>query len=347
MTNLDYCKSTLRRVSRTFALNIAFLRGDLHKSILTAYLFCRIADTIEDTIFRDSSTQKALLDSYKNIFDSGSVTVEKTLSWIADYHAAAKTINSTDDHNLVSNAERVIELYLTLPDPYQEAVNECIHEMATGMLCTLERKENQPSKLFFSKTIEDLNKYCYYVAGTVGVLLSRLFFVHSQAITRHIWENLKDRAVSFGLGLQLTNIIKDCWVDQKRGWCYIPEELVRQSGIDPDDFFLPQHRLKAQLTINELIQRAANHLDEALTYTLTIPRREVRIRLFCLLPLLLAIQTLIEAKDNLKLFTDDKVKISRLQVKKTIRNAFFFCWSNQAISNYYNSFRKQLQQQSA
>ena len=48
MNDLNYCVETLPKVSRTFALNISALKGDLHKNILVAYLFCRTIDTVED-----------------------------------------------------------------------------------------------------------------------------------------------------------------------------------------------------------------------------------------------------------------------------------------------------------
>ncbi|HCK68750.1 MAG TPA: squalene/phytoene synthase, partial [Nitrospina sp.] len=48
MDDWTYCVQTLPKVSRTFALNISILRGTLYRSILTAYLFCRIVDTVED-----------------------------------------------------------------------------------------------------------------------------------------------------------------------------------------------------------------------------------------------------------------------------------------------------------
>ena len=48
MEDWEYCREMLPKVSRTFALNISVLEGDLHRSILIAYLFCRIVDTVED-----------------------------------------------------------------------------------------------------------------------------------------------------------------------------------------------------------------------------------------------------------------------------------------------------------
>ena len=44
-----YCRQVLPKVSRTFALNIGLLKGDLYWSVLISYLACRILDTVEDS----------------------------------------------------------------------------------------------------------------------------------------------------------------------------------------------------------------------------------------------------------------------------------------------------------
>ncbi|MFQ5633613.1 MAG: squalene/phytoene synthase family protein, partial [bacterium] len=205
----EYCQQTLQKVSRTFAINIAFLQGDLYKAILCAYLFCRIADTIEDTVFRDREKQKSLLQSYKGIFKGRAFTIRQVSKWVDSFKAAemAET-NESEDHKLVQNTYLVVENFLTLPLPYRQAICDCLVEMSEGMLATIRLKEHQANKMYFSKTIAELNRYCYYVAGTVGILLTKFFATHSRSITNPIIKALNRNAVSFGLGLQMTNIIK-------------------------------------------------------------------------------------------------------------------------------------------
>ncbi|KAA3662526.1 MAG: phytoene/squalene synthase family protein [Calditrichaeota bacterium] len=333
----------LTKVSRTFALNIAFLRGDLYRSVLYAYLFCRIADTIEDTVFTNFQDQKRLLNAYKSFFDSNKIDDGAIAEWIADFRQAPKIAEAGKyDIELIYNTPKVVLCYRNLPETYQGAIRECIVEMSDGMLEVLGRKFAVKQRLYFSKTVEDLNRYCYYVAGTVGILLTRLFLASSNAIRQSIEQNLKAHSVSFGLGLQMTNIIKDCWGDYKRGWCYIPQEMMTKNGFGPEDLFHPQNRENAQKTMNALILRAAHHLDDALAYSLAIPRRLFRIRIFCLLPLFLAIATLTEAKDNPGILKGKSVKISRGKVRQIIKKTMFLSVSNLALKNYYARFRVSL-----
>ncbi len=342
MTDHEYCKMSLKKVSRTFAINIMVLRGDLYKSTLCAYLFCRIADTIEDAVFSESAQQIELLAQFRDLFVHEQYGPEPVSGWVQAFAQAEKTEVSAADLDLTLNLQRVINNYQTLPQRFQEATRDCIVEMTNGMIDVLGRKTRERRKVYFSKTLEELNKYCYYVAGTVGILLTRLFAAYTSAISATILQAMHRQAVSFGLGLQLTNIIKDSWGDYKRGWCYIPEELIRENGMEPEHLFEPGQQQKAQRMFNALIRKAAGHLDDALAYTLLIPRRAVRIRLFCLLPLFFAIATLIEAKNNPGLLTGQRVKISRKRVRYLIRTVTLICWNNKALRSFYTSFRGQI-----
>ena len=45
-------------------------------------------------------------------------------------------------------------------------------------------------------------------------------------------EDLLGLSVSFGQGLQMTNILKDVWDDQRRGACWLPRDVFRSAGFD-------------------------------------------------------------------------------------------------------------------
>jgi farnesyl-diphosphate farnesyltransferase len=60
--------------------------------------------------------------------------------------------------------------------------------------------------------MQDMNEYCYYVAGCVGEMLAKLFCHYSEEINQHR-EQLLELSVSFGQGLQMTNILKDPCLD--------------------------------------------------------------------------------------------------------------------------------------
>lgn len=347
MTPHDYCKSMLPKVSRTFALNIAILKGDLYKATLCSYLLCRILDTVEDTAFKNFEAQSRLLDSFKEMFSEKDFSENTIQNWVDAFFATAICRDEENEYyQLIKNSKLVIENFLSLSSSSRDSITKCIIEMASGMHEMLVRKELEKDNVCFLKTIDDLNKYCYYVAGTVGILSTRFFLEYSNYFNRFTLDHMNKPAVSLALGLQMTNIIKDYQKDYKRGVCYIPEEMLLNYGLNSKTFFEFGNREQIQNIVNALALRAAEHLSKAMDSLLSFPKRAFRIRLSCLWPLIFAINTLIEVKDNPNLLSGKKVKISRSKLGKLIRHTTILCWSNRALRNYFDGFKRHLLQDS-
>ena len=64
-----FCQAILPAVSRTFALGIKVLPGELGQAVLDAYLLCRIADTVEDAPDMLPERKAALFDDFLAAFD--------------------------------------------------------------------------------------------------------------------------------------------------------------------------------------------------------------------------------------------------------------------------------------
>ncbi len=73
---------------------------------------------------------------------------------------------------------------------------------------------------------DELRRYCYGVAGTVGLMMCGVLGVDDPAAHA--------RAVDLGLGMQITNICRDVREDAVRGRVYLPAERLRAAGVDPD-----------------------------------------------------------------------------------------------------------------
>ncbi len=343
MTPEEYCKSVLAKVSRTFAINIAVLRGTLNNAVGTSYLLCRILDTVEDSEFTQPGVQEELLLSFKDMFLKDDLSAPSLRTWKeAFFGAIAPRDEETNYYDLIHNMDLVVQNYLSLSAASRKAIASCVAEMADGMQEMLARKESAGSSAFFLETTGDLEKYCYYVAGTVGLLATRLFSEYSNYFRRFDQTQLAGPAVDLGLGLQMVNIIKDCHSDFQRGVCYFPREMFAPDDNTPSDPFSAQDQEKTLRLLSSLSAKAAEHLDRAMESVLSFPRRAFRIRLSCLWPLFLAICTLVETKDNPRLLNGEKVRISRASVARIIRRTTVFCCSNRALRSYFNGFRKQL-----
>jgi farnesyl-diphosphate farnesyltransferase len=155
-------------------------------------------------------------------------------------------------------------------------------------------------------------------------------------ITPRHYAELKPLANSFGLGLQLTNIIKDVADDQRRGWSFVPVELYREAGIAPGQLHDPAHADQARQVMRRLIAKAKSHLDDALEYCLVLPRTEYRVRMFCLTSLYFAVRTLhIAARDTRLLDPDHKVKITRGDVYRTVSMTAAIAPINSLVRRYF------------
>ena len=79
-------------------------------------------------------------------------------------------------------------------------------------------------------TFEELELYCYRVAGTEGLMTQEVMGLDS-AYTTAPWSNTPDTsaaAVALGIANQLTNILRDVGEDRGRGRIYLPQDdLVR------------------------------------------------------------------------------------------------------------------------
>lgn len=328
-----FCVDILPAVSRTFAINIRILNGDLHKSVLCAYLFCRIVDTAEDSERLSYERRAALLDSYKLIFASGLFDQQSLQNWVT---AWGDLDPNSPEHRLILNLQTVVDLFLQLPPDVRRIVQACVVEMSEGMRATVTRKHQLGAELFTLANMADLENYCHYVAGTVGKMLTDLFIFYQPQLPDSDSDRLRSLGPAFALGLQLTNIIKDCHSDYLRGWCYLPADLMKSHGVESANFFNPAFHRPAQSTLNDLIKRAACCLDDALDYTLTIPANQTRLRLFNLWSLFFAISTLRLAWNNPALLNGKvRVKISRFQVYAIIMQTALFVKSDTMLRRLF------------
>ncbi len=308
MSDEAYQAYSLQGVSRTFALTIPQLPKNLRLQVGNAYLLCRITDTIED--------EASLTIEQKEIFASEFIRVVKG-DGIADHFASALSNELTDstpeaERDLIRNTKRVIRLTHSFTLPQRRAIERCVEEMAIGMV----RFQKQQS-LNGLRDTKELDNYCYYVAGVVGVMLTELFCNYSPSMAKN-HEQMLNLAVSFGQGLQMTNILKDIWEDQQRGACWLPRDVFSQCGFDMKDIATCRNDACYMAGLEYLIALATIHLRNALQYTLLIPVKEKGIRRFCFWSIGMALLTLRKINKHRDFQSGQEVKISRRSVKAVI-----------------------------
>ncbi len=335
-SKIQYCENILPKVSRTFAPTIRRLPKGLRLPVTVAYLLCRIADTIEDSPDLSIEQKKDMLTLYATIFAQNDSTAYQQL--LGQLHHLPR---KTEDEKLTHNLPVVMDVFKTFSPAMQGHISRWVAEMSLGMRKYAQAKQKR--RFSFLKSMKELDEYTYYVAGTVGYLLTELFSFYSHKITPMVKSRLEQLAESFGKGLQLVNIIRDTAADLRRGQSYIPDELLQKYQLTRESIFQKENADRAQQLFNELIRNAVNHLDKALDYTLTIPKNETRIRLFCILPLFWALRTLeLIQRNTLALLGSEKVKISKRVVRKEFLLALIHVNSNRMLRWYYRRIREEI-----
>ncbi|SEO88910.1 phytoene/squalene synthase family protein [Aquisalimonas asiatica] len=294
-------------VSRTFALTIPQLPAPLRPAIGNAYLLCRLADIIEDSAGLDPAGKRAHLHALVAALDhpgAGAAFSAGLQPAITDAPAA--------ERELVAEAERVFRLYRSLPAEQRTPLQRCLTIMADGMARFADRKS--PHGL---PDLTAFREYCYYVAGVVGEMLTDLFALQVPAIADD-QAAMRRRAVAFGLGLQMTNILKDVWDDRQRGVCWLPRDVFAHHGCDlaPDARWHESHGFQAG--IRELTVMAHGHLREALRYTRGVPSSHRGIRRFCAWAIGMALYTLKAIHHRPDFDSARQVKLSRSRLRGVI-----------------------------
>lgn len=114
-------------------------------------------------------------------------------------------------------------------------------------------------------TLGDTLRYCYHVAGVVGLMMASIMGAHDDAVL--------DRACDLGLAFQLTNIARDIVDDAAIGRCYVPSDWLREAGIDPDHVALPRHRAALATVAARLVDEAEPYYASAMIGIGALPLR--------------------------------------------------------------------------
>ena len=318
----DYQVRILGGVSRTFALTIPQLPPPLFRVVSNAYLLCRIADTIEDDAEMSPAVKREMSDRFVAAVAGG----EDARAFSSRLLSLLSASAAADERDLVAHTPAVLRITHDFNERQRAALERCIRIMARGM----SRYQEAGGRGIVTR--RDLDDYCYHVAGVVGELLTELFCDYSAAIDRR-HEELMRLAVSFGQGLQMTNILKDYWDDRSRGACWLPREIFLACGVDPDRPAPGDPGFG--LALGRMIGLARACLEDALRYTLLIPPGETGIRRFCLWALGMAVLTLRNINRRRDYAAAREVKISRADVRRVILLTSLLARRDQLLQGWF------------
>src|SRR5262245_52206378 len=278
----------LKGVSRTYAIVIPMLPGELDDAVGLAYLLMRIVDTLEDAPELSDERRRADLRALDGILAGGGVNLHSDLARpVGDVPA---------ERDLMAVSPEVLRRIAGLRPEYAGAIRTCARKMIGGVLEIMDRAERLGRAYPAVRDSAELRQYCYYVAGVVGEMLCEMMahYLRTPALTK-----LRDVAVELGIGLQLVNILKDALKDAKHGRRYLP--LTDEGRVSPAEIY------------ETILKEARTSLEKGAEFVLALPATAWQLRSFCGLPIAWGAMTLARAASDAS-----RAKIGRAAIQDSI-----------------------------
>jgi phytoene synthase len=215
---VELARKTLADVSKSFAAASRLLGSEHRDSIVLLYAWCRYCD---DTI-----------DGEYLGFRSGEEPGPATVRLEALKGGTVAALAGERVPSEFEALQRVARLH-RLPDRYPLELLDGMAMDAHGAVY---------------RTFDDTLKYCYHVAGVVGVMSAIILGVRDRPTL--------ERACDLGIGFQLTNIARDVLADWERGRVYLPAQWLVEAGIEPTNLACPDHRRQLFEVVARLLREA-------------------------------------------------------------------------------------------
>lgn len=187
----EVCRRVTAKYSKTFYTGTMLMAPAKRRAIWAIYVWCRRTDELVDGPQAQFTSEK---------------TLDRWESQLESIFAGCPV--DDEDVALVDTLEQ-------FPLDIQP-----FRDMIAGQRMDLHRNRYE--------TFEDLELYCYRVAGTVGLMSTKVMGVDTQLQTAP-WSQQQQldptpQAIALGIANQLTNILRDVGEDARRGRIYLPLE---------------------------------------------------------------------------------------------------------------------------
>ena len=231
MTPDQYCQQKAAASGSSFYYSFLFLPPERRRAITALYAFCR---EVDDVVDEASDPQLA----------------QTRLAW---WRAEIGRLLAGEPQHPVARA--------LAPAVERFGVSaQRLNEIIDGMQMDL----TQSRYLDFA----GLERYCYHVAGVVG-LLSAGIFGYRDARTLEFAKDL-------GIAFQLTNIIRDVGEDARKNRIYLPMEDLKTFGVTAADITGARYGEPFVELMRFQARRARSYYDKALAELPAEDRRAQR-----------------------------------------------------------------------
>ncbi|XP_038874358.1 LOW QUALITY PROTEIN: phytoene synthase 2, chloroplastic-like [Benincasa hispida] len=218
------CGEVCAEYAKTFYLGTQLMTPERRRAVWAIYVWCRRTDELVDGPNASHITPKALERWEKRLTD---------LFEGRPYDMYDAALSDT------------VSKYPVDIQPFKD--------MIEGMRLDLRKSRYE--------NFDELYLYCYYVAGTVGLMSVPVMGLAPES--KASVESVYNAALALGLANQLTNILRDVGEDARRGRVYLPQDELAQAGLCDEDIFRGKVTDKWRFFMKGQIKRARRFFDEA------------------------------------------------------------------------------------
>lgn len=338
-TEKAYLSTYMNKVSRSFTLVAPQVESPLNDYLAVAYLICRVVDNIEDCVVPYSSKQARFAE-----FASLLSNPENAGTVLGKWELAEWTGLIPDEIEMMTIEKGLMlwQIYARIPQAYQASIHKWAGTMASGMAIVTNLDDNSlfttHQNIRLPQTAVAYDRYCFYVAGTVGRMITELAITYYN-IDHDAGIRLLTYSEVCGRALQKTNIVKDFAKDLARGDSFLPDEWMQEVDYAPFSLKDVPFWWKKKVLLDVLAE-----LDESVNYVVNLPKTAVGYRKAGLLMMLPAYQTILLAAERYEtLFTPDHaVKISRTTMGKCLIQAQVMATNDESIRTYGQELAQQI-----
>nr|P53797.1 RecName: Full=Phytoene synthase, chloroplastic; Flags: Precursor [Narcissus pseudonarcissus]CAA55391.1 phytoene synthase [Narcissus pseudonarcissus] len=220
----DRCGEVCAEYAKTFYLGTLLMTPERRRAIWAIYVWCRRTDELVDG------------------HNASHITPSALDRWEA----------------------RLEDLFAGRPyDMFDAALSDTVSRFPVDIQPFMDMVEGMRMDLKKSryKNFDELYLYCYYVAGTVGLMSVPVMGIAPESLAEA--ESVYNAALALGIANQLTNILRDVGEDARRGRIYLPQDELAEAGLSDEDVFTGKVTDKWRSFMKRQIKRARTFFEQA------------------------------------------------------------------------------------
>jgi hypothetical protein len=183
---------------------------------------CRVLDTIEDSPWESRALRDEVYSQFE-VFLSHLPDASTARTWSEKFPLSIPDAEKT----LLRDAYPILKDLHELPLEARRSIQDTVFKMYRGMRFYANTHDSSGSLRL--KDLVDANRYCYFVAGVVGELLTGLVLEYRKDFKPG--PEFMKNAFHFGLFLQKVNLLKDQRGDEKEGRFMVPNRPIMLASL--------------------------------------------------------------------------------------------------------------------